>query len=70
MTNTEQLKRQLSKAPKDALHPDHGNDYEQKRYLKSKGRLRENLMRQFVDGPRGNSAAYLEGWERIFGHGE
>ena len=63
------LLEQLAKAPKDALHPDHGNEYEQKRYLKGPaGRQRESLLRQFArEGPQGNSRAYIEGWEHIFG---
>lgn len=32
-------------------------------------RRRDEVMRQFVkgDGPRGNSEAYRDGWERIWG---
>lgn len=60
-------RRQMAEMPAHAGHPDHASDYEQKRYLKRNARQRENLMRQFVDGPQGNSRAYLEGWERVFG---
>lgn len=64
---TEKKQRQLAAAPK-GNRSDAGSNYEQRRYLKAKGRTHDELMRQFVpEGPQGNSAAFRDGWDRIFG---
>lgn len=62
--------RQLANSPKGD-RADANSEYEKTRYLKGPAkRLRQNMLRQFTkEGPQGNSAAYIENYERIFGKG-
>lgn len=66
---TEKRKQQLEAVPKG---PGLRDEYERGQYLKSQGRKRESLLKQFckLEGPAGNSRAYLDGWERTFGKKE
>ena len=62
--------KQLSEAPRGNSSARAAPD-DQARYLKGKSRQREQALRQFMKGEntgtRGNSQAFMDGWDRIFG---
>jgi hypothetical protein len=70
--NTKHL-QQLAEAPRGNSSARASPD-DQAKYLKSQGRKRDQLMRQFLkgsaDGARGNTREFLDGWDRIWGKKE
>jgi hypothetical protein len=61
--------KQLESAPRGNSTARAAPD-DQKRHLKAISRVRNQLMRQFLrggDGPRGNTPAFQDGWDRIWG---